>query len=58
MYDFDRDDRDRVYNVSPRELWEVQYGGYAKGFYVSGSETYSIMWTDGERIGSGAIILQ
>ena len=55
-YDFDRNDRDKIYNVSPRDLWETQYGGYARAFFISGSKTYNVSWNLGERVGEGAII--
>ena len=42
--------------VSPRNMWELQYGGLAKGYYSTGSYTYSVTWTRGQRIGSGASI--
>lgn len=42
--------------VSPRDMWELQYGGLAKGYYSHGSYSYSVTWTKGQRIGSGASI--
>lgn len=40
--------------VSPRDLWELQYGGMAKGYLVTGTNTLTISWTQGRRYDTGA----
>ena len=36
--------------VSQRDLWELQYGGIAKGFLVRGAVRYIVRWTKGDVI--------
>lgn len=57
VYDWDRSltSMDNL-PVSPRDMWELQYGGLAKGYYSNGSESYSVSWNSGQRIGSGAVV--
>ena len=38
------------------DMWELQYGGYAKGYYVYGSAVYTVNWNYGDRLGTGAVI--
>ncbi len=57
VYDWDRSltSMDNL-PVSPRDMWELQYGGLAKGYYSNGSESYTVSWNSGQRIGSGAVV--
>ncbi len=34
--------------VSPRQMWELHHGGYAKNFEVYGVNTFTVTWTRGQ----------
>jgi len=34
--------------ISQRDLWELQYGGYGKGYLVTGQISYTANWTHGD----------
>ncbi len=57
VYDYDRTET-QMDNlpISPSDLWELQYGGLAKGYYSHGTESYTVTWTRGQRIGTGASV--
>ena len=58
VYDWDRTDPNKFMNIiSPQELWEIQYAGYGKGYYVYGIDTLNIRWCNGQRWDSGAEII-
>lgn len=42
--------------VSPRDMWELHHGGFAKNYEVYGRNTFTINWTQGERLGEGAVL--
>ena len=57
VYDWDHgNDLKLILSVSQHELWELQHGGLAKGYYSVGSYSYTVTWTEGQRIGAGATI--
>lgn len=57
VYDWDRTQTSMGnLPVSPQEMWELQYGGLAKGYYSHGSQSYTVTWTAGQRIGTGAVV--
>ena len=57
VYDWDRNitNMDKL-PVSPRDMWELQYGGLAKGYYSNGIASFTVTWSTGQRIGAGASI--
>lgn len=56
VYDFDKDKTEYYHTDLYRNMWELQYGGYAKGYYVYGAAVYSANWNYGDRIGTGGFI--
>jgi hypothetical protein len=58
VYDWDRE-LGNMGNlpVSQRDMWELQYGGRAKGFLVTGVNRLRITWTEGQRMGTGARVI-
>ena len=57
VYDWDRTIVDPGGKpVSQRDLWELQYGGLAKGYLAKGTNVLHITWTQGQRYGSGASV--
>ena len=43
--------------LSQQDLWELQYGGFAKGFNVTGENVLQVSWTTGQRMNSGLTII-
>lgn len=57
VYDWDKSDFDKIAGlVSPRDLWEIQYAGRGKGYYVYGINTLNVTWSQGQRWDTGAVI--
>ena len=56
VYDFDKDKTEYYHTTLYRNMWELQYGGYAKGYYVYGAAVYSANWNYGDRIGTGGFL--
>lgn len=56
FYDWDNKDEEVVYTISPRELWELHYGGYARNFEVYGKNTFTMTWTQGQTFSNGVTI--
>jgi hypothetical protein len=57
VYDFDRQGNTPFYNGRTySDMWELQYGGYARGFLIHGYATYFVSWELGERVGTGAYL--
>lgn len=55
FYDWDKTQTDMgIKPISPRDMWELHHGGYAKNFYVYGQSHYKVTWSRGQRLGTGA----
>lgn len=49
VYDWARDDDKKMAGIiSPQELWEIQYAGEGKGYYVFGVDYLSMEWSVGD----------
>lgn len=54
LYDFDSlEDSMGKLPVSPRQMWELHHGGYARNFSVKGVVQLKIIWYKGNRISRG-----
>ncbi|MEA4831411.1 MAG: hypothetical protein VB118_02185 [Oscillospiraceae bacterium] len=40
--------------VSPKDMWELHHGGLGKNYEISGTNTITITWSKGQRLGTGA----
>ena len=42
--------------VTYRDMWELQYGGFAKGYLIHGYANYNVTWDYQERVGTRAYL--
>ena len=57
IYDWDPTDTAKIKGIiSPQDLWELHHGGVSKHYQVSGTNTLTITWTQGQRYDTGANI--
>ncbi len=57
VYDWDRTKTSMgILPFSQQDMWELHHGGYAKNYAVSGENTFTLTWTEGQTFENGAVM--